>query len=93
MTRARAGELAGHVPSAAMGDGSEEDASDLRLGGYAVGKTAEPRQMNNLNLVMKSRTTPTRLTLELIVRLRTIPGGKLSRSGAGCKLQRRLEPV
>ena len=36
MTRARAGELAGHVPSAAMGDGSEEDASDLRLGGYAV---------------------------------------------------------
>jgi hypothetical protein len=26
MTRARAGEIAGHVPSAAMGDGSETSA-------------------------------------------------------------------
>ena len=36
MTRTRTGALPGHVPSAAMDDGSVEDASELRLGGYAV---------------------------------------------------------
>ena len=40
--------------------------------------------MNNLNLVMKSRTTPTRPTLELIVRLRTCnPGRQAEPFGGG----------